>query len=161
MLLLGSASFSWVCYWPVCLLESSAVLAQCLLDGNCPCGASDSLRPLHPTFSPLKIISHPLHSLYVSLSLWYGSLLGTDQVYDPVSLNQNKAERREQETERQSVLLSKPVLLFTVTTSPYLFLDILYGQKNSVLESWRSTALYNVARNHTQWSGWWTRVTWA
>lgn len=25
--------------------------------------------------------------------------MGTDQVYDPVSLNQNKAERREQETE--------------------------------------------------------------
>lgn len=61
--------------------------------------------------------------------------MGTDQVYDPVSLNQNKAERREQETERQTVLLSRPALLFTVKSSAYLFLDTLYGQKMSVLES--------------------------
>lgn len=157
MLLLGSASFS---RWPVCLLESSAVLAPCLLDGSSPCGASDSLRTLRPAFFPSKnhLPPHCAHSM--SPSLWYGSLLGTDQVYDPVSLNQNKAERREQETERQSVLLSRPVLLFTVTTSAYLFIDILYGQKMLVLESWRSTALYIVECNHAQWSGWWTCVTW-
>lgn len=93
MLSLGSTSFSWVRYWPVCLLESSAVLAPCLLDGSSPCGASDSLPP--PPFFPLPpIISHPLHSLCVCLALWYGSLLGTDQVYDPVSLNQKQGTEK-------------------------------------------------------------------
>lgn len=81
--------------------------------------------------------------------------MGTDQVYDPVSLNQNKAERREQETERQSVLLSRPALLFTVTTSARLFLDVLYGAENvcfRVLEDLQlrtlpGTILHNVRAN--------------
>lgn len=81
--------------------------------------------------------------------------MGTDQVYDPVSLNQNKAERREQETERQSVLLSWPALLFTVTTSARLFLDVLYGAENvcfRVLEDLQlrtlpGTILHNVRAN--------------
>lgn len=76
-----------------------------------------------PVFFPTKTVSHPAlsPSLSLSLSLWYGSLLGTDQVYDPVSLNQNKAAREEQETERQSVLLSRLAVLFTITTNVSIF----------------------------------------
>lgn len=49
-------------------------------------------------YPPSKILScslSPSFSLSFSPSLWYGSLLGTDQVYDPVIPNQNKAQRRE------------------------------------------------------------------
>lgn len=58
--------------------------------------------------------------------------MGPDQVYDPVSLNQNKAERGEKESARQSVLLSRAALLFTVASSAYLFLAIQYRQKNDL-----------------------------
>lgn len=43
VLLLDSALFTLVCDRPAFLLESSAVLAPCLLDGTPPCGPSDSL----------------------------------------------------------------------------------------------------------------------
>lgn len=78
---------------------------------------SDSLP--HPTLPPLKT------SLSASL-IW--EFLGTDQVYDPVSLNQNKAggsKRREKETKTHCVLLSRLAVLFTATNKAQLFLDAL------------------------------------
>lgn len=54
--------------------------------------------------------------------------MGTDQVYDPVSLNQNKAggsKRREKETKTHCVLLSRLAVLFTATNKAQLFLDAL------------------------------------
>lgn len=57
--------------------------------------------------------------------------MGTDQVYDPVSLNQNKAERRQQETKTQCVPLSRLAVLFTVTNNALLILDTYMGQKKS------------------------------
>lgn len=54
--------------------------------------------------------------------------LGTDQVYDPVSLNQNKAggsKRREEETKTHCVPLSRLAVLFAATNKAQLFLDAL------------------------------------
>lgn len=70
--------------------------------------------PPPSALSPLKM------ALFLPL-IW--EFLGTDQVYDPVSLNQNKAERRQQETKTQCVPLSRLAVLFTVTNNALLILD--------------------------------------
>lgn len=82
-------------------------------------------------FSSLKIVFYPGHSTLLSLFLYYGSFLGTDQVYDPVSLNQNKAHRDKQ----IKCSFDKAPSFVYCQTSSNLFLCIYYAQQISVLET--------------------------
>lgn len=131
------------CYWPVCLLESSAVLAPCLLDGNSPYGASDSQPPpithTHThTFSPQKSSPTPPLSLCLSLS-------DMRVCWEQTKFTTQLALIKTRQTEESRGLRDKVFFCLGRFSCLLSQLVSIFRQKMSVEEIWGAAASHMVA----------------